>query len=248
MSVTEPGPALPHPAQLSDVCPPVQLHGPVTASWTLLPPPLGAPEEAGAGIAGLLGGLWGGGLLTIACFVAVDQPHSSSACVPLDLSQGPSVSFRTGLWGPPFLCPRHPSSWAPGGLSYQKGGNGSTGGRGRPLPFWGGPEPAPSSGRPCGTVQGASHHCFQAWLLTLGTRWEAWSLGGCARGLRGQGERPRCFVGRRPPQASQALAPSPPTPPAGIQTTPFLDGLAGIRHARNGPSCLPGPERPPRLP
>lgn len=63
-------------------------------------------------------------------------------------------------------------------------------------------------------------------------RWEACSLQERGWGLHS-------------PQTSQARAPS---PQAGIRTTPFLDGLAGIRNARNGPSCCAGPQAPLRAP
>ena len=60
---------------------------------------------------------------------------------------------------------------------------------------------------------------------------------GAGASARAEGRAP----GLHPPQASQARAPS---AQAGIRTTPVLDGLDGIRHARNGPSCCPSPERP----
>lgn len=60
-----------------------------------------------------------------------------------------------------------------------------------------------------------------------------------------------CWEAKLPPRVQkpwpglstsfQGLTPS---PKAGIQATPFLDGLAGIRHARNGPSCRSGPQQP----
>lgn len=75
---------------------------------------------------------------------------------------------------------------------------------------------------------------------------EAWSLGSCGCGLPGPGRGRGTLWAKRFqsgfPRKLPRPEPLPPTSSAGIQATPFLDGLAGIRHARNGASCPPGPE------
>ena len=75
---------------------------------------------------------------------------------------------------------------------------------------------------------------------------EAWSLGSCGCGLPGPGRGRGTLWAKRFqsgfPRERPRPEPLPPTSSAGIQATPFLDGLAGIRHARNGASCPPGPE------
>ena len=75
---------------------------------------------------------------------------------------------------------------------------------------------------------------------------EAWSLGSCGCGLPGPGRGRGTLWAKRSqsgfPHKLPRPEPLPPTSSAGIQATPFLDGLAGIRHARNGASCPPGPE------